>query len=77
MRNLFIACIFLSFVSQAGAGMLLSVNGNPAPDAITLNTSEMITHVFPLEKIAEAFQLRDDKTDPEAIHILIDCTVGA
>jgi threonine dehydrogenase-like Zn-dependent dehydrogenase len=39
-----------------------------------VNTSEMITQVFPLEKIEQAFRLRDDKTNPEAIHILIDCS---
>ena len=39
-----------------------------------LNTSEMITHVFPLHRISEAFRLRDDKSNGEAIHVLIDCT---
>ena len=39
-----------------------------------VNTSEMITHVFPLGKISEAFRLRDDKSNEEAIHVLIDCT---
>lgn len=37
-----------------------------------VNTSEMITHTFPLERIQEAFTLRDDKSN-DAIHVLIDC----
>jgi threonine dehydrogenase-like Zn-dependent dehydrogenase len=38
--------------------------------------SEMITHVFPLDRISEAFRLRDDKTNSEVIHVLIDCSGG-
>jgi threonine dehydrogenase-like Zn-dependent dehydrogenase len=37
-----------------------------------VNTSEMITHTFPLERIDEAFQMRNDPKSG-AIHILIDC----
>ncbi|QCW99584.1 zinc-binding dehydrogenase [Aggregatimonas sangjinii] len=48
-------------------GMELFVDG-------LLNTSEMITHVFPLERVAEAFQLRNDKNAKDVIHILIECT---
>ena len=37
-----------------------------------VNTSEMITHTFPLERIDEAFKLRN--APPEgAIHVVIDC----
>lgn len=36
-----------------------------------LRTREMITHVFPLERIQEAFELRTRSTG-EALHILID-----
>jgi hypothetical protein len=44
----------------------------------TVNTSEMITHVYPLERVQEAFDLRNN-TDPscEAIHVMIDCEVPA
>lgn len=38
-----------------------------------VNTSEMITHVFPMERIAEAFAMRDDKANEDAIHIMISC----
>jgi L-iditol 2-dehydrogenase len=38
-----------------------------------VNTVEMVTHRFPLEKVGEAFALRDDKSDRESIHVLIDC----
>lgn len=37
-----------------------------------LNVAEMITHTFPLSRIAEAFELRNDQR-AEAVHILIDC----
>ncbi len=37
-----------------------------------VNTSEMITHVLPLDRIAEAFEIRNDQTN-DAIHVLIDC----
>ena len=37
-----------------------------------VNTSEMITHLIPLSRIAEAFALRDDQTN-DAIHVLVDC----
>jgi hypothetical protein len=40
----------------------------------TVNTSEMITHIFPLEKVQEAFDLRNNKDAAcDAIHVLIDC----
>jgi threonine dehydrogenase-like Zn-dependent dehydrogenase len=38
--------------------------------------SEMITHIFSLDRISEAFRLRDDKTNSEVIHVLIDCSGG-
>lgn len=37
-----------------------------------VNTSGMITHTFPLERIDEAFRMRNDPASG-AIHILIDC----
>lgn len=38
-----------------------------------VNTVDMVTHRFTLDRVAEAFQLRDDKSAGGAIHILIDC----
>ena len=39
-----------------------------------VNTSEMVTHTFPLERVDEAFKLRNDKSAScDAIHVLIDC----
>ncbi|MEM1134362.1 MAG: alcohol dehydrogenase catalytic domain-containing protein [Bacteroidota bacterium] len=38
-----------------------------------VNTVEMVTHRFPLERVAEAFQMRNDTTDLDSIHVLIDC----
>jgi threonine dehydrogenase-like Zn-dependent dehydrogenase len=40
-----------------------------------VNTSEMVTHTFPLDKIQEGFDLRNDKQN-DAIHVLIDCEVS-
>lgn len=37
-----------------------------------INTGEMITDIMPLDKIDEAFQLRNDKNS-SAIHVLVDC----
>ena len=37
-----------------------------------VNTSEMITHKFPLSEIQKGFDLRND-TYNDAIHVLIDC----
>jgi L-iditol 2-dehydrogenase len=37
-----------------------------------VNTSEMITHQFPLSKIAEAFRVRE-KHKEGVIHVIIDC----
>lgn len=37
-----------------------------------VNLSEMITHTYPLDEIAEAFAHRDRQGD-ESIHILVDC----
>jgi len=37
-----------------------------------VNTGEIVTHTFPLSKIAEAFALRE-KHRADVIHILIDC----
>ena len=42
-----------------------------------VNTSEMITHIYPLSRVQEAFDLRNDKSpECEAIHVLIDCQTG-
>lgn len=38
-----------------------------------VNTSEMITHKYPLEQIDEAFRLRNDPPEG-AIHVVIDCS---
>jgi threonine dehydrogenase-like Zn-dependent dehydrogenase len=37
-----------------------------------VNTSEMITHTFPLEEIQQGFDLRNAQGN-DAIHVLIDC----
>lgn len=37
-----------------------------------INTSGMITHTFPLERIQEGFDLRNQQKN-DAIHVLIDC----
>ncbi|MCC5849149.1 MAG: alcohol dehydrogenase catalytic domain-containing protein [Verrucomicrobia bacterium] len=37
-----------------------------------INTSEMITHTFPLSDIQSGFELRNDQNN-DAIHVLIDC----
>ena len=37
-----------------------------------VNTSEMITHTFPLAEIQKGFELRNEENN-EAIHVLIDC----
>lgn len=37
-----------------------------------VNTSEMITHTFPLEQIDAAFRLRNDPPEG-AIHVVVDC----
>lgn len=37
-----------------------------------VNTTEMVTQTFPLERVGEAFALRNDKGS-DAIHVLIDC----
>ncbi|MCH8514297.1 MAG: alcohol dehydrogenase catalytic domain-containing protein [Kiritimatiellae bacterium] len=37
-----------------------------------INTSEMITHTFPLSDIQSGFELRNDQ-NTDAIHVLIDC----
>ena len=43
-----------------------------------VNTSEMITHVFPLERVQEAFDLRNNKDAMcDAIHVLIDCEAAS
>ena len=43
-----------------------------------VNTSEMVTNVMPLERVGEAFDLRNDKSQGQAaIHVLIDCEAGA
>lgn len=38
-----------------------------------VNTAEMVTHKFNLSDIDQAFTLRNDKKNPDAIHVLIDC----
>lgn len=39
-----------------------------------VNTGEMVTHIYPLERVREAFELRNDKSvGNKAIHVLIDC----
>ena len=43
-----------------------------------VNTSEMVTHVFPLERVQEAFDLRNNKDAAcDAIHVMIDCERSA
>ncbi len=37
-----------------------------------VNTAEIVTHEFPLERIQQAFELRNDPRG-EAIHVLVDC----
>ena len=37
-----------------------------------VNTSEIVTHTFPLEQISAAFALRNDPRS-DAIHVLVDC----
>ena len=43
MKTLYVLMVSVLFVSVANAGMLLSVNGQPAPAAIALEMSEVIT----------------------------------
>ena len=38
-----------------------------------INTKQMITHIYPLSQIQEAFELRNDKSDDKSIHVLIQC----
>jgi 2-desacetyl-2-hydroxyethyl bacteriochlorophyllide A dehydrogenase len=38
-----------------------------------INTTEMVTHKYQLKDIAEAFKLRNDEKEEEAIHVLIAC----
>lgn len=40
-----------------------------------VNTGEMITHTFPLDRIQDAFDLRNDKSN-DSIHVLVDCEVS-
>ena len=48
-------------------GMRLVLDG-------VVNTSEMITHIYPISRVQEAFELRNDKSASNtAIHVLIDC----
>ncbi len=38
----------------------------------------MVTHIYPLERIAEAFELRNNKdAGCDAIHVLVDCEPSA
>jgi hypothetical protein len=46
----------------------------PRACAGIVNTSEMITHVYPLSRVQEAFELRNDKSPGNpAIHVLVNC----
>lgn len=38
-----------------------------------VNTEEMITDILPLERVQEAFALRDGSMSSESIHVLVDC----
>jgi threonine dehydrogenase-like Zn-dependent dehydrogenase len=39
-----------------------------------VNTSEMITHIYPINRVQDAFLLRNNKSkDIDAIHVLVDC----
>ena len=39
-----------------------------------VNTGEMITHIYPLKRVQEAFVLRNDKSaSNDAIHVMIAC----
>lgn len=38
-----------------------------------INTEEMVTHVFDLEDIQQAFDIRNDKARQDAIHVMIKC----
>ena len=43
-----------------------------------INTAEMVTHVYPLARVQEAFLLRDAKAGAnDAIHVMVDCDAGA
>ena len=43
-----------------------------------VNTGEMITDIMTLERVSEAFDLRNDKSAAKStIHVLIDCEAGA
>lgn len=37
-----------------------------------VNTTQMITHRFPLEQLQEAFELRNDKNNKDVVHVLIE-----
>jgi threonine dehydrogenase-like Zn-dependent dehydrogenase len=39
-----------------------------------INTKETITHIFPLEEIQEAFELRNTRSG-NTVHVMIDCEV--
>lgn len=43
-----------------------------------INTAEMVTHVYPLARVQEAFALRNDKAGAnDAIHVMVDCDKDA
>ena len=43
-----------------------------------VNTGEMVSHILPLERVSDAFELRNNKSAGcDAIHVLIDCEAGA
>jgi len=43
MKKLLVLMLIFGIASVANAGMMLSINGDPAPSAITLSTSDTIT----------------------------------
>ena len=50
----------------------------PTPPAGLVNTSDMITHIYPLSRVQEAFDLRNDKSPSgAAIHVLVDCQTAS
>lgn len=40
-----------------------------------VNTKEMITHIIPLERISEAFELRNNHRG-DTLHVMVDCEVA-
>lgn len=42
-----------------------------------INTGEMVTHIYPLSMVNEAFALRNSTAGHDAIHVLINCDKDA